>query len=348
MNKEEFLKGMNDLKGITTNDIESLVDASINHPYCQNLHLLIAKKFHDNNHPKASAKLHTAAIYAPDRHLLKKLIEDDPSYISAKRNFHEKYRESRFPETTSQSIIIEKVVEVPTEPSSNKVTATNNVDSNPVVVTFPKLIISLSFIDLINNSIVLNNAEEKEQQNSEVSENNIYDDLEKTLQEYKKRKNEATPSENHQEDSLIRKSESKDEQGDIPLSKEDGEFQDPNSVVAAKKESIDEINKNEAEEKDLADLKFIEQSQIIENFIKSNPTLSRFDLKFDEDQPTVEDLSIPKLTIGEHLISENLAVILHKQGKVKKAVDIYEKLILKFPEKKAYFTSCIENIKNSK
>lgn len=35
-----------------------------------------------------------------------------------------------------------------------------------------------------------------------------------------------------------------------------------------------------------------------------------------------------------------------KQGKIDKAIDIYEKLILKYPQKKAYFAEKIENLKS--
>jgi hypothetical protein len=35
-----------------------------------------------------------------------------------------------------------------------------------------------------------------------------------------------------------------------------------------------------------------------------------------------------------------------KQGKTDKAIEIYEKLIIKFPEKKSYFAEKIESLKN--
>ena len=48
---------------------------------------------------------------------------------------------------------------------------------------------------------------------------------------------------------------------------------------------------------------------------------------------------------GDQLVSENLAKILAKQGKTEKAIDIYKKLVWKFPQKKAYFASQIESLK---
>ena len=53
------------------------------------------------------------------------------------------------------------------------------------------------------------------------------------------------------------------------------------------------------------------------------------------------------LTLIDNNLSENLAIIYKNQGKTKKAIEIYEKLILKFPEKEAYFATRIEDLKKS-
>lgn len=41
---------------------------------------------------------------------------------------------------------------------------------------------------------------------------------------------------------------------------------------------------------------------------------------------------------------EKLAQILTRQGKNERAIEVYEKLILKIPEKKAYFAACIADL----
>jgi tetratricopeptide (TPR) repeat protein len=86
------------------------------------------------------------------------------------------------------------------------------------------------------------------------------------------------------------------------------------------------------------------QREIIDNFIKSEPRISTLNLG-EKDAFTDRDLSASS-TKPPEIISENLANILIKQGRVDKAIDMYEKLSLKFPEKSAYFASRIEDLRN--
>ncbi len=45
------------------------------------------------------------------------------------------------------------------------------------------------------------------------------------------------------------------------------------------------------------------------------------------------------------MVTENLANIMIKQGRFEKAIEIYNKLIWKFPHKKAYFAARIKELK---
>jgi hypothetical protein len=46
------------------------------------------------------------------------------------------------------------------------------------------------------------------------------------------------------------------------------------------------------------------------------------------------------------MLSESFAKLLVNQGKKKMAQEIYEKLSLKFPDKRAYFADLIEKLKD--
>jgi len=45
------------------------------------------------------------------------------------------------------------------------------------------------------------------------------------------------------------------------------------------------------------------------------------------------------------MVTENLANIMIRQGLLEKAIEVYNKLIWKFPHKKAYFVARIEELK---
>ncbi len=84
-----------------------------------------------------------------------------------------------------------------------------------------------------------------------------------------------------------------------------------------------------------------EQNEIIEQFIKTKPVLSK-----PKPVGASEDLSEDSGIFSDNIISETLVDILLKQGKKEKAVEVLKKLIWKFPQKKTYFAAQIEKLKN--
>ncbi len=84
-----------------------------------------------------------------------------------------------------------------------------------------------------------------------------------------------------------------------------------------------------------------EQIEIIDEFIKTQPSIS----PANSTTPKTEDLSEKYDMYGDNIVSETLVEILLKQGKKEKAVEMLKKLIWKFPQKKAYFAAQIEALK---
>lgn len=111
--------------------------------------------------------------------------------------------------------------------------------------------------------------------------------------------------------------------------------------------SYDFINEIKLKEKkEINDQHKKEQIALINNFIEKEPILTK---KFIENDPdakrVIEDLSVSSTSLSEDVISETLAKLMIKQGRNQKAIDIYKKLIWKFPQKKTYFAEQIENLK---
>jgi tetratricopeptide (TPR) repeat protein len=83
------------------------------------------------------------------------------------------------------------------------------------------------------------------------------------------------------------------------------------------------------------------QQQIIDRFLSASPRIEPG--KGDTDG---EVLGEEALEEPEDLVSETLAEILARQGQTEKAIRVYEKLSLNFPEKSSYFAKKIEELRN--
>lgn len=58
-------------------------------------------------------------------------------------------------------------------------------------------------------------------------------------------------------------------------------------------------------------------------------------------------LAAKSIAMGDNVITETFALVLAIQGNKKKAIEIYEKLCLKYPEKKPYFAGKIEELRKN-
>ena len=116
----------------------------------------------------------------------------------------------------------------------------------------------------------------------------------------------------------------------------------PSDKVKTQSEKKTSTSKKKKEE--ATSLSQKEQVDLIEKFIKSTPKIKKVNHTSDPDE-NQQDLSKIEATFEEDFASENLAQILSKQGNKEKAIEIYKKLIWKFPQKKAYFATQIEKLK---
>ncbi|MCE7057026.1 hypothetical protein LZF95_20265 [Algoriphagus sp. AGSA1] len=105
---------------------------------------------------------------------------------------------------------------------------------------------------------------------------------------------------------------------------------------------IETIKKKE--KKAILDTKKKEQIDLIKAFSKK--TIKLATIKEIEANQNTENLAANSTKINDNLLSESYAKILAKQGKKQLAIEIYEKLLLKFPDKRAYFADLIEKLKD--
>lgn len=117
-------------------------------------------------------------------------------------------------------------------------------------------------------------------------------------------------------------------------------------VLGNKVESISEwltnISSDErSQPTDYKNNKVAEKFKLIDKFLEANPKIE----PARDNVPSV-NLANEVKTDPHQLMTETLAQVYVKQRKYKQAIQAYEILILKNPEKSAYFATQIQNIKN--
>ncbi len=115
----------------------------------------------------------------------------------------------------------------------------------------------------------------------------------------------------------------------------------PKKRAVPKEDLIESIKRKE--KKEILDVKKREQIDLIKAFSKKEIKLATIkEIEANQNNVNLADAST---SLNEGLISETFAKILLQQSKKAQAIEIYEKLALKFPEKRAYFADLIEKSK---
>ncbi len=123
------------------------------------------------------------------------------------------------------------------------------------------------------------------------------------------------------------------------------------ALLEEKKKTLDELkaiieNKilelEKAKKSQKREEKKLSKAEIIDKFIAENPSISRPKQEFFNPMTAAQESVIDQ----ENIVSETLAMIYEKQGYFEKAISIYEKLKLKYPEKSIIFAAQINALKN--
>ena len=113
-------------------------------------------------------------------------------------------------------------------------------------------------------------------------------------------------------------------------------------LIAARLKTMEE-EKQQQEEEEAAPKKKLTRKELIDKFIAENPSISRPKAEFFNPITMAQN----SIVDNSEIVSETLAKIYFKQGYFEKAISIYEKLSLIYPEKSVYFAAQIELIKES-
>lgn len=375
MNKQKFVEFIRKPDSLTTKNLEEIQEVVSTYPYFQNARIILAKGAKIKDLPDSKEKIASASIYASNRALLKKYINDELIFLRP-LDAHEsvqtdskptpKITKSHHDEIKSDSSIVTAeapvVLEQPEEPEVI-------IPAEPVVEK-PE-----SKVEILKES------EEPETQSTLTDETEQPSDLDgliselwKDIDELRKSKARFLEIEKRiEEEDAVEKAVKKATQSSssksvekpakkatakknvaakTPVKKSTAQAK-PAATSRAKKSSKKSSDTTEKKDKDSSDsdkpggpsgdstFKKINQNEIIEKFIQTNPSMPKPNRS---DSVKMEDLSQDSIEMNPEIASEYLAEIYLEQGRKDRAIQIYEKLIVKFPEKSVYFAGVIKKL----
>lgn len=352
MEIDRFLEVLTNYSNCSEGEALKVLDLKDKFRYCQLLHALSARLSKDHGLVDQARELQIAAVYAADRSVLKDVMTLDNIVVEAR------YKPIQKP---ANKVVTPKVVATPT------------VDSLPVQES--PVVLSTESVTLVNEGQTTASHVDEEVHETGTLADQVMNDLERL---HELRHNFEMMFVDGAGDLKIQTEKMVEKLPDLPV--ESGESTEENLQSGkSKRARIIELakaleaskNNEAAEDHDVTPLKTNklhpgeniieeivsskheiepespkqkEQLEIIEHFIKSQPTISN-----SKDKPIpAPGANLSTIKTGEfsdNIVSETLVEILLRQGKKDKAIEVLKKLVWKFPQKKAYFAAQIEELK---
>lgn len=311
--KQSLLNLMSYPNEISDREVEELNEILADYPYFQLGHSLIAKAKHDKQTPDAHQALTHAAIYAPNRSLLRSLFYEDL-----------KIDYSGASSITEDGILTHDSHDTP---NTNDTTAEEDV---------PEAGEDTSLHAPENYDPPMDQEDTSVDNEQVIESDEVYNELEENLRKLRESKNQFSDEDDEEHKKKIADQSEPSDNGPSKNSRE----QEPGIAPL-----LMELVESQDEENHTLSYGNREQNELIDRFINSNQE-GRLQLQStDKEASEDNDLSLDSVHVSDDLITENLADIYRRQGKKEKAIEIYHKLIWKFPHKKAYFAEIIENLK---
>ena len=358
MNKNQFISYVENPDKLTSTDSLLLADLIKSFPYFQTAHLLYSKSLHNTESIHYNNQLKTTAAYATDRKMLHRLITKQTEELIELVEESEiaAIIEDKKIEQAVHELVKEEIQEQAIQPI---VESTNHEVEEIEIIEVPKAEI---IEEIVINNIESALAEEKTEAIEEIATPSLKEILEKEvlpeekihLSELEKDYVSAAADAAVEIETLTSKIfpeepteitssnfvlnnpvEAKTETEQVILDDSTISFTDWLKRVNHEEKS----GKSESQEQDHS--KAPTPFDLIDKFIKEEPKIARPKAEF------YSPVNMAKQSVADDItfVSETLAKIYVLQGNYAKAIQAYENLRLKYPEKRLYFASQIKNLR---
>jgi len=342
MNQQRFLsliKSPEQLAGSNPAEIETLTGQF---PYCQSAQLLYLLALLQGNDISYGSRLRLAAAYAGDRTILKDLVdrfEPLPDTIAVNNDADEvEITEGDIPAKTDKQEISAEFEEEEVVSKIEKEEGSSDVKIEEVPLILEQEITSENGPEA---DVELSRKEEYKSESpskkpkwisfSKRETKNLKAELDQIKAEIKELERLIQETETR-----VEKTEQQKVQGETGSKAEVVTSKDSSSKAGA------EIQSTKLRGKKAPLKKSKSKSEIIDRFIENAPRITRSKTDFFNPADRAKNSTVDK----ENIVSETLAKIYHNQGNTEKAIKIYKKLILRYPEKSSYFAALIEKIES--
>jgi hypothetical protein len=312
-----YLIDTSKLRELGYQDLQHLISQF---PYCQNLHFLVAKKSHIEEHPDFDKWLNLAATYSTDRSYLYQLLHDvdfEKDYL-----FEEKFDLNDIAKPKEEvlaEVVSDEIFELPTlsailleqEKEEEKTQLIENQIVTPIAEIAPIAISDSA------------NYDEDDDHYDEDAPLVTFADL-------------MTQSEAEMPAPQAAKNTEEKSSSPKPLPK--SSFSSWKKTNSTKGESANLINLV-SEEEIASHKQRIEEKMGQEEEKKKKKNAKK---KKNSDEITFADRSLIK---NPELATVTLAQVLASQGRIQDSISMFEKLKLQIPEKSAFFAAEIEKLK---
>jgi hypothetical protein len=333
MNKNQFIEHVKDPETLGKDTILPLMDLAAQFPYCSMIQVLLAMNLIKENHILFESQLKLSSCITFDRNLLRLHIARAGD-LREKSPLPDEYKEVKpvkqetmVPDDHAEAASVTPEIEhAPVETP-----AAANVEEEPVAKDEPK------------HEVIFERAE--------VVTENQPENLDEVAEDFPEAAEQTglASHEVHETDEThsIPGKHSSISDEDITVEEDILDFRQGRQTIEELKRIVEErIQQIEREKRGLPPLTTVpvSKTEIIEQFIRNNPSITRPKAEFYN--PVIH--AQQSIVDQENIVSETLARIYFNQGHFDKAIIVYEKLSLKYPEKSSYFAALIQEAKKSK